>query len=156
MLCAKDIMTRSVSTLQPEATIREAMEMLDTSHWSGAPVVSGGKVVGVISMSDVADVLVNVPEPVTIDGDSLLDERTVAEAMSRDVVSVLPETPVRTLARIMRERAIHRILVMEDGRLHGIVSAMDIVRAVGEKGIAGHTGVTVAPWCDAPSPWITV
>ena len=156
MLFAKDIMTRGVSTLQPEATIREAMEMLETSHWSGAPVVSGGKVVGVISMSDVADVLVNVPEPVTIDGDSLLDERTVAESMSRNVVSVLPETPVRTLAGIMRERGIHRILVMEDGRLHGIVSAMDIVRTVGEKGIAGHTGVTVAPWCDAPSPWITV
>lgn len=156
MLCAKDIMTSHVSTLQPEATIREAMEMLYTNHLSGAPVVSGTRVVGVISMSDVADLLVNVPEPITIDGDSLLDERTVAEAMSRDIVSVTPDTSVRSIAGLMRKRAIHRILVMEDSRLCGIVSAIDIARTVSEKGIAGQTGVTLDPCCDSPSPWLTV
>ena len=41
MLCAKDIMTRELSTLQPEATLREAIEMLYTNHLSGAPVVTG-------------------------------------------------------------------------------------------------------------------
>lgn len=156
MLCAKDIMTREVSTLAPEATIREAMELLNSSHLSGAPVVRGANVVGVISMSDVADLLVNGPEPITIDGDSLLDERTVGDAMTRDVISVTPEASVRTIASIMRKRSVHRILVMEDGKLCGIVSALDIARTVGEKGIAGHTGVTLAPVCDQSTPWITM
>ena len=156
MLCAKDIMTHEVFTLEPEATIREAMELLYANHLSGAPVTRGKKVVGVVSMSDVADLLVNVPDPITIDGDSLLDERTVSDAMSRDIISVTPETSVRTIAGIMRKRAIHRILVMEDSHLCGIVSAIDIARAVSEKGIAGQTGVTLDPCCDPPSPWITV
>ena len=156
MLCASDIMTRHVSTLVPEATIREGMEMLYISHLSGAPVVRGNKVVGVISMSDVADLLVNVPDPVTIDGDSLLDERTVGDVMSREIISVTPETSVRTIAGIMRKRAIHRILVMDGSRLCGIVSAIDIARAVSEKGIAGQTGVTLDPCSDSPSPWLTV
>lgn len=156
MLCAKDIMTREISTLEPDATLREAIEMLYTNHLSGAPVVTGARVVGVITMSDVADVLVNAPEPVTIDGDSLLDEYTVAEAMSRDIISVSPDTSVRTVAGIMRNRAVHRILVMEQTRLCGIVSAIDIARSVSEKGIAGHTGVRLAPRCDSSSPWISV
>ena len=107
-------------------------------------------------MSDVADLLVNVPDPVTIDGDSLIDERTVGEVMSRDIVSVTPGTSVRSIAGIMRNRAIHRILVMDDSRLCGIVSASDIARAVSEKGIAGQTGVTLDPCDDSPSPWLTV
>jgi CBS domain-containing protein len=156
MLCAKDIMTRELSTLQPEATLREAIEMLYTNHLSGAPVVTGTRVVGVISMSDIADVLVNAPEPLTIDGDSLLDERTVGEAMSRDIISVSPDSSVRTIAGIMRNRAVHRILVMENTRLCGIVSAIDIARSVSDKGIAGHTGVSLAPRCDSSSPWITL
>jgi len=96
-----------------------------------------------------------VPDPVTIDGDRLLDERTVGEVMSRDIVSVAPETSVRTIAGIMRKRAIHRILVMDDSRLCGIVSAIDIARTVSEMGIAGHTGVSLDPCCDSPSPWLT-
>jgi CBS domain-containing protein len=156
MLCAKDIMTRDVFTVEPESTIREAMELLYSSHLSGAPVVSGTSVVGVISMSDIADLLVNVPEPITIDGDSLLDERMVGDAMTRDVISVTPETSVRVIAGIMRERSVHRILVMEDRKLCGIVSALDIARAVDEKGIAGSTGVSLAPICDQPTTWITM
>jgi predicted transcriptional regulator len=156
MLCAKDIMTRELSTLQPEATLREAFEMLYTNHLCGAPVVTGTRVVGVISMSDIADVLVNAPEPLTIDGDSLLDERTVGEAMSRDIISVSPDSSVRTIAGIMRNRAVHRILVMENTRLCGIVSAIDIARSVRDKGIAGHTGESLAPRCDSSPPSITL
>ena len=52
MLKLRDIMTRDVLTLRPEATVREAMQLLASRHVSGAPVVSGEKVVGVISSGD--------------------------------------------------------------------------------------------------------
>lgn len=52
MLRLRDIMTRSVVTLEPQMTLREAMEILTVRHLSGAPVVSGQKVVGVISAGD--------------------------------------------------------------------------------------------------------
>src|SRR5215213_376642 len=52
MLRLRDIMTRQVMTLEPQMTLREAMENLSARNVSGAPVVSGQKVVGVISASD--------------------------------------------------------------------------------------------------------
>jgi len=156
MLRVRDIMTCDIAALTPEATIREAMEMLYTGHLSGAPVLRGGSVVGVISMTDVADLLVNGPEPVTIDGDSLLDERTVEDAMSRDLISVSPDASVKSAATLMRKRGVHRVLVMDDDRLAGIVSSLDIARAVSERGVMALGGVSRDPCCDDPSPWITI
>ncbi len=52
MLRVRDIMTTDVFTVSPETTVREAMEMLGQRHVGGAPVVSGGKVVGVVSGTD--------------------------------------------------------------------------------------------------------
>jgi len=61
-----------------------------------------------------------------------LADHTVAEAMSRGLLSVSPEDDVRTAARRMSGAGVHRILVLEHGRMAGIVSASDIVRAVAE------------------------
>lgn len=61
-----------------------------------------------------------------------LDEHTVGEVMSRDVRSLSPLTSVCTAADFMRRAGIHRVLVMTDGTLQGIVSASDIVRAVAD------------------------
>jgi CBS domain-containing protein len=52
MLRLRDIMTRNVVTFEPQMTLREAMEILTSRHLSGAPVVSGQKVVGVLSAGD--------------------------------------------------------------------------------------------------------
>ncbi len=153
-MSVKDIMTREVATLPPEASIRDAMELLYTNHLSGAPVVRGSSVVGVISMTDIADLLVNVPDPVTIDGDSLLDERTVADAMTRDIIKVESCSSIRSAATVMRKRKVHRVLVMDDDKLIGIVSSLDIARAISEKGIAGVSGIRLDPCSSKDSPWI--
>lgn len=181
ILTLRDIMTREVETLSPELSLRDAMEFLATRHISGAPVVSGQKVVGVVSTSDLllfAASLAGVrveqeeldewqdPEEMSSDFEDLdksnaayfsdlwsdratelsgqlerisgpewtaLDEHTVAEAMSRDVRSLSPLTDVTTTAGFMKRVGIHRVLVMTDGKLEGIVSAMDIVEAVAQR-----------------------
>ena len=181
MLKLRDIMTTSVLTLEPDVTIREAMELLADRHVSGAPVIAGGRVVGVVSATDLLGFAaslsdVNEGEPAErvalrgrdegtgwddetepsseyfsalwqgLDlGEALasdpetpernaLDEHTVAEAMTRGPIhSMPPATPVEAAADYMRRAEIHRILVMEDNTLVGIVSTMDIVKAV-----AGH------------------
>src|SRR5215204_6009775 len=61
MLRVRDIMTSEVLQLAPEMTIRDAMEALSTNHMSGAPVVSGGQVTGVISMTDILGFLISAP-----------------------------------------------------------------------------------------------
>lgn len=62
----------------------------------------------------------------------LLGEHTVGEVMSRRVVAVNPGKSVRAAARLMTRLEIHRLLVLEQGKLVGVLSASDVVRAVGE------------------------
>ena len=85
----------------------------------------------------------------------LFDETTVADLMNDEVFSVRPSSSIRSAATMMQKRGIHRVLVMEDRKLLGIVSALDIARVVSEKGVAGKTGITRDPCCDEPSPWLT-
>ncbi len=61
MLRLRDIMTTDVVTLSPELTLRDAMALLASRHLSGAPVVAGGKVVGVISATDLMEFTASLP-----------------------------------------------------------------------------------------------
>ena len=186
MLRLASIMTKNVVTATPEMTLREAAELFAAHHISGAPVVSGTKVVGVVSAADilafaaseratdtnatsqpavgswtgptaddevsseilpsasyftqlwsdasdtVSDRLDN-PNGAELD---LLDEHTVDEILSRPLVMLAPTDDVLLAATIMEEKSIHRVIVVEDGALVGIVSTLDIVRAVAERTIA--------------------
>lgn len=76
------------------------------------------------------DVLERLEQTGTPEWD-LLAEHTVSEAMTRTVVTVGPETPVRAAARLMTRFEIHRVLVLDGGKLCGVLSSMDLVRAAG-------------------------
>jgi CBS domain-containing protein len=87
MLTLRDIWTTDVVTVTPETTIREAMELLSKCHVSGAPVVSGTDLVGVVSATDLmsfAAALSGVPTERSthdewIDGELSVGEREVEE-----------------------------------------------------------------------------
>lgn len=55
MLRLRDIMTNEVVTVAPELSLRECLSIFATRHISGAPVVANGKVVGVVSLTDLAE-----------------------------------------------------------------------------------------------------
>lgn len=61
MLELQDIMTRDVIALDPEMSLREALEILTTRHISGAPVVEAARVVGVLSAMDIIEFLATTP-----------------------------------------------------------------------------------------------
>jgi CBS domain-containing protein len=82
-------------------------------------------------MDSEADVWSRITQSESPDWDRL-DEHSVAEVMTRRIVSIEPEASVEDAARLMVDREIHRLLVMEGRELLGVVSTMDIVRAVAE------------------------
>jgi CBS domain-containing protein len=175
MLRIQDIMTREVLSVSPDLSIRETMELLSTRHLSGAPVVSGSNVVGVVSSSDLMALAAELAR-LPIDGERELDhpgddeapadlddassnyfvdlwereagltpaspelldaawsalgEHTVGEAMTLAPVQWLPsDGNIEEAAALMCHSGIHRLLVMNDGMLVGIVTTTDIVRAV--------------------------
>ena len=63
MLKLRDIMTPDVITVDPQLSIRDAMELLSTRRVSGAPVVAGGEVLGIVSMTDLARFAASLPDP---------------------------------------------------------------------------------------------
>ena len=120
---ASDIMTPRVVTTTASATVAEVAKSLAQNKISGMPVVAEGevpsllnKVVGIISEADILRAPAGAP---------------VESVMSRDVVSVSPDTPVEEIIKRLAERNIKRVPVIDEaGRLVGIVSRADIVVAM--------------------------
>jgi CBS-domain-containing membrane protein len=123
MLRIKDIMTRSVYSVEANASAEEAAWGLTRRHIGGAPACDAdGNLVGVLSSSD----LVN-PEP----RQWIRGEATVGDLMNPDVISLYAEDPAMAAVNEMTKRDIHRI-VDQDGesKLAGIVTPMDVLRAL--------------------------
>jgi CBS domain-containing protein len=136
MLKLSEIMTAPVVSATPEMTLREAMALLSDRHISGAPVVSGGKVVGVFSSTDlllyIAELDAAQPSVSFRRRQTPLEELTVSEVMTRDVKSLAPACPADLAAAFMQRARIHRVLVMEGDRLLGIVTTTDLAGAIAE------------------------
>jgi CBS domain-containing protein len=138
-----EIMQRAVITVRPEASLREVAALLVEHGISGLPVVDReGVLVGVVSEADFVAKELGVPEHrhrvlELFLGESGADQAdlakaeaaTACEAMTSPAITVDPDASVRDAARIMTERQINRLPVVSGGRLIGIVSRADLVRA---------------------------
>jgi CBS domain-containing protein len=148
MLRLRDIMTRDVVSAAPDLTVRDAMELLSERHVSGAPVVDGGKVVGIVSATDLLDLLADLNDTTPSltfkrrkGRTTPLEDVTVDEVMTRKVHSLPPDCFVDEAAVLMGEKQIHRVLVMQGDVLLGIVSTSDVAKAVAEHKISNRTYV---------------
>jgi CBS domain-containing protein len=110
-----------VATCRPEHTIRQALALL-AQHNIGALVVVNETTApaGMLSERDI------VREAAR---DERVFARTVGEIMTRDVVVGVPEDDLRAVRHTMTERRIRHVPVVVDGRLVGIVSIGDVVKA---------------------------
>lgn len=146
MLTARDIMTTEVITTTPGASVTKAAELLESHRISGLPVVDQGRLVGVITQSDLVQRARDLELPPAI---NLLDLRifietpshfrrrlekmlggTVKEVMTPDPITVPPETPLPDLAALMDRKKVHTLPVVEGGKLVGIIGKIDLVRAL--------------------------
>lgn len=129
MLTVADIMQTDVRTIQEDAPVAEAIVALADGHISGLPVLSlTGQLVGVVSSTDIL-----AAEAESGGGAALNRVAThtrVGEIMTRQPKTIEPETAIKLAAQQMLYLDVHRLLVVKDGELVGVVSQSDIVRAV--------------------------
>ena len=118
-----DAKGRDVVTIRPDATIREAVEAL-VEHRIGCLVVSNGgdEVAGILTERDILKI-------VSVDAERLVAVK-VAERMSTDVVCGVPDDDLDYVMSIMTSRRCRRMPVMENGKLAGLVSIGDVVKAM--------------------------
>jgi len=155
---AMDVMTTDVITVDPEMTVQALAELLAERGISGAPVVdASGRLVGIISEGDLLhraeigtarrhrvrrrswwlDHFASDPARDYVKSHG----RTVKDLMTRDVVSVTEDMDLGDVAALLEARRIKRVPVMRDGKIVGIISRANIVRAVSAtKGAAPRQG----------------
>ena len=143
---AQDIMTRDVTTVRPDTSVRDIAAVMMEKHISGVPVLTdNGKIIGMVSQSD----LLHRAEVGTerkhkwwfrtfADSNALAREYAKAhglkaqDIMSRYVVSIRDDAELRDVADILDSHRIKRVPVVQEGRLVGIITRGDLVRALSQ------------------------
>jgi CBS-domain-containing membrane protein len=152
---AKDVMTADVICVAPDASVIDVAELLVSHRISAVPVVSGGTLVGIVSEAslmhrheigtsrDPADrpwwirLFTGEQSPA---GYVESHAAKVADIMSAPVVSVGEDTPVSQIADLFERHGIKRVPVVAGGRVTGIVSRSDLLRALAAKGRTRRDG----------------
>lgn len=150
-----DIMQKQVKTIAPDKSLPELERALLRWRIGAMPVVERGKLIGIVSRSDVVrqlclerslgeamadayrdqtDARFAAESQAAIAGEIgvRIERRRVRDVMIQDVVTVPPDLPVQKAAQLLLERRIHRLPVVENGKLVGIVSSLDFARLVAE------------------------
>jgi CBS domain-containing protein len=146
---AKDIMSTDVTTVDFEDRLTDVYQIFLEKEISGAPVIGeDDRIVGVVSIRDLLRAIEEESDPgldesyyfhnydnwprseglsEIEDFQDRLGRRTVAEVMTNNVISVSPSVPVDKIAALVRLNHIHRVLVLDDEKLVGLVSLFDLI-----------------------------
>jgi len=125
MLKAKDIMSTNITTIHPDETIYDAVNLLYNKRISGLPVVDNdGKLVGIITENDVLNLVFSGSARTT----------KVSDIMTRNVLTFTPDTDVDKISLAISEKRYRRVVIVdENNKVVGIVSRHDIIRIILDK-----------------------
>lgn len=124
-----ELMQRAVKTVGPNAAVADAIVTLADCHISAVPVVdAAGRMLGVVSSTDILTSEAEAPDSSAREG--LFQDTSVSEIMTLRPLTVSPDTEVREAAQQMLYAEIHRLFVVDDDRVVGVISTSDIMRAV--------------------------
>ncbi len=128
----QDAMSRGVATIHADALARGAIDMIRRRRIRHLPVVDrGGRLVGIVTARDLRQVIFDpsIQQRVSSLAEALASV-TVADVMTRGVVTVRPGTPIRDAARLMLERKIGALPVVDGDRVVGILTETDVLKVL--------------------------
>jgi CBS domain-containing protein len=116
VMLAGDIMQKKVFTINQTAPIYELTQLLIEKKISGVPVCDGfGAVVGIVSQRDLA---------------TMVSGNNIGDIMTRKLITIAPTATIEEAARLMYDNRIKRLPVFAEGKMVGIITPSDIIRAV--------------------------
>lgn len=150
-MLAKDVMSKEVLALKPTASLREAAITLSDEGVGGCPVVDDtGRIVGMLSEVDILEALKTkhkelrmlmppeilfgisfveiVKEREALAAFKEVEGRTVADVMTKKIHAVRSEDKVERAIELMVQHKIHRVPVVDGGKVVGIVTRGDVLR----------------------------
>jgi predicted transcriptional regulator len=121
-----DVASKDLITLKPSLTIKEAAKVLTTGGIEGAPVITDGEILGILTLSDIAGALAQ-------DRESL----KVIEIMSNNIITVKEDVMISEAIDIMNKNNIGRLIVVNGtGAPQGIVTRTDLLDKIASPKIA--------------------
>jgi predicted transcriptional regulator len=124
-LRASDVMVKDVLTVPESTPLKEIARLLAEKQITGAPVINAeGEIVGVISETDIIRKSNSI---------GAWSPSTAGQIMSRPAVAVAPDDTLQRVCELMYNRRIHRVIVAEGSHIRGIITTMDILRAIAGK-----------------------
>jgi acetoin utilization protein AcuB len=130
-------MTKSLITIKPHDTLRQARERMAKHRINQLPVVVNDKLVGIVTDRDLRDAYPSSLRPFRgKDIDEFGDSHLVEEVMTYSVVTVSPQTSLRDAALQLRQQRFGALPVVENGKLVGIITRSDLLDAM----LAEHGG----------------
>jgi len=143
MIRARDVMQTQVITVNLLDPLDHVEKIFAEEDIHGAPVVDErGAVLGIISTSDLvrdrsAEREMVAPVSAHAARDSASEDlvpeialECASDVMTLGVVRVRPNAPIADVARKMREQQVHRVLVMEEGKVVGLISTFDLLQVI--------------------------
>lgn len=139
-ITVEEVMIREVASAELPGSRDEVLEILKSKHISGVPIVKGGELVGIVTRTD----LLKHPE-----------EEQIAMLMTRSPVTISPDKSIGEAARVIREKNIRRLPVVDDNSLVGIITIADIVGTIARLNITSpisdYVGNhVVSVWSETP------
>lgn len=130
-MTVRDIMSPRPITVDPTTPMLDARQRMADARIRHLIVVEDARVTGIVTDRDIR---LNLPSPATSlsvwEVNYLLSRLTVGEVMSRSVMVIDSQRPIAEAARIMVDHKIGALPVVDGGRLTGIITESDFVRAV--------------------------
>ena len=125
-----EYMTRAVTTVRRELTVRDLNQMFERDDFNTYPVEEDGQVVGLVTKFDLLKCFAFTPSQMLPRYDDLMD-RTVADIMTSAYIYVGADTKLTRVLQLMVEHRIRSIPAIDnDNRLVGIVAREDVIRAL--------------------------
>lgn len=123
-------MSRPVISVAPDAPINDVLAMFKKEHIRRAPVINKGKLVGIVTETDLLNASPSDVSTLSIwEMNYLLSKVTVKQVMAKKVVTVDVDTPIEEAARIMADNKIGGMPVINNGRVTGVITETDLFKA---------------------------
>lgn len=129
-MLVEDVMTKDVIVVEPSASLADAMKVLRENRIRRLPVVEGGELVGIVTEKDLLSASPSSATTLDIwEIHYMISKVKVEEIMTKDVITVSNDAPLEEAARMMSERKVGALPVLDDrNKLVGIITETDIFK----------------------------
>lgn len=127
-MLVKELMTTDLMIIKRNESVKKAQNIFENNSFRHLPIVEDGRVLGVISDRDINRSIAISATVSEMCGVEMDDELKVESIMTKDFLSIAPDDKLKEAGRIMMERKIGCLPVVDNGRLVGIITETDILK----------------------------